>query len=104
MSIKEHVAALAKKHGVKYVRTGTDALAEVITRLCDDEVVTDATEDTIIALRRSGVIDGPTMLDLLHRHLDEIYGTDPPVAASGDLGEDVGIEVDDGDGHGPTGA
>lgn len=35
------VAQLARQHGISYVRTGNDALAEVITRLADDEVLTD---------------------------------------------------------------
>lgn len=46
-------------------------MADVITRLADDTVVTDVTEDLLVALKRADVIDGPTMIDLLGRHLDE---------------------------------
>jgi len=68
-----YVADLARRHGVAYVRTPHDAMAEVITRLADDDIVTDETEDLIVALKRAGVIDGATMVDLLGRHLDEMH-------------------------------
>lgn len=54
-----------------YVRDGYSALAEVITRLSDDEVVPDETEKLVIELRRAEVIDGQTMVTLLGRYLDE---------------------------------
>ncbi len=70
--IKRYVAALARRHGVVYyAKTGNDALAEVITRLADDGVRTDETEDLLVALKRAHVIDGPTMVSLLGRHLDQ---------------------------------
>ena len=65
-----YIAALARQHGVTYVRTGLDELADVITRLADDEVITDPTEDTLVALARANVIDGRTMSSLLGRYLD----------------------------------
>lgn len=65
------IVNLAREHGVSFVRTGSDALADVITCLADDEVVTDETEDLLVALRRAGVIDGPTMVYLLGNYLDE---------------------------------
>ncbi len=69
--VASHVVALAKQHGVSYKRTSNDEFADVITRLADDEVDTDATEDLIVALKRANVIDGPTMVSLLGSHLDE---------------------------------
>ena len=69
--IKRYVAALARRHGVVYAKTGNDALAEVITRMSDDDVRTDETEDLLVALKRAQVIDGPTMVSLLGRHLDQ---------------------------------
>ena len=65
------IANLAKRHGVTFAKTGSDAVAGVITRLADDEVITDETEDLIVALRRAHVIDGPTMISLLGHYLDE---------------------------------
>ena len=65
-----YIAALARQRGVTYVRTGLDELADVITRLADDEVITDPTEDTLVALARANVIDGRTMSSLLGRYLD----------------------------------
>lgn len=69
--VRQYVATLAKQHGVVSVKTGADALAEVITRLSDDKVRTDETEDLLVALGRAHVIDGPTFVNLLGRHLDE---------------------------------
>lgn len=66
-----YVADLARQHHIAYTRTPCDALAEIVTRLSDDEIVTDETEDLIVALKRKGIIDGATMVDLLGRHLDE---------------------------------
>jgi hypothetical protein len=43
--ISVYVAELARRHGVVYVRTLHDALAEVITQLSDDEIATDETEN-----------------------------------------------------------
>ncbi|MGF7001266.1 hypothetical protein [Paraburkholderia sp. GAS32] len=69
--LREFITDLAKRHGVTYVRDGYSALAEVITRLSDDEAAPDETEKLVIALRRAELIDGPTMVTLLGRHLDE---------------------------------
>jgi hypothetical protein len=38
VDLRTFIADLAKRHGVVRVRTGMSALAEVITRLSDDEV------------------------------------------------------------------
>ncbi|CDQ10443.1 conserved hypothetical protein [Acidithiobacillus ferrivorans] len=69
--VRQYVAALARRRGVVYAKTGNDALAEAITRLADDDVRTDETEDLLVALKRAHVIDGPTMVSLLGQHLDE---------------------------------
>lgn len=71
-SVTERVQQLAKDNGVVYKKTANDALAEVITRLSDDNVVTDATEDLIVALKRANVISGEVMVSLLGQHLREI--------------------------------
>ena len=68
--VSQYVAAMAQRHGIVYTKTGGDALAEIITRLSDDDVHTDETEDLLVALKRAGVIDGPTMISLLGQHLD----------------------------------
>ena len=66
------IAELAKRHGVVYVRTSTDAWAEGISHLFDDDVTPDGTELLVIALRRAKVIDGQTMVTLLGRYFDEM--------------------------------
>lgn len=69
--VAEFVARLAEQHGVRYERTADDELAEVVTRLADDVVVTDETEDLVVALKRANVIDALTMVSLLGNYLDE---------------------------------
>lgn len=69
--LAEFIADLARKHGVRYVRTGVDDLADAVTRLSDDVVVPDETEDLIVALKRANVIDSLTMVSLLGNYLDE---------------------------------
>lgn len=69
--LAKFIADLACKHGVKPTRTPNDALVEVITQLSDDVVITDDTEDLIVALKRADVIDAETMVALLGNYLDE---------------------------------
>ena len=69
--VAKYIADLAKANGVKYVRVPLDDLADVITRLSDDDVASDETEDTIVALRRAGIISGLSVNDLLGAYLDE---------------------------------
>ena len=73
MTTQSYVSNLAREHGIVFVRQSNDALAEVITQLADDVVVTDATEDLLVALQRAKVIDRPTMVLLLGQHLDESF-------------------------------
>ena len=70
--LRTYVANLAKRNDVVYVRTGTSALAQVITHLSGDDVRPDETEKLVIALRRANVIDGRTMVTLLGRYFGEI--------------------------------
>ncbi len=72
--VKEYIIELARRHGVRYVETPTDALANMITRLSDDEVIMDEVELLIFALKRAQVIDANTMIVLLGRYLDEREG------------------------------
>lgn len=66
---RDDIVALAERLGVRYETTPEDALAEIITRLADDEVVTDDIENSIVVLRRAGTINGGEMVDLLGRKL-----------------------------------
>ena len=68
---KQIVLDIARQHGVSYVKTQGDALADVITRLTGDVVVTDEIEDLIVALKRAGAIDEQTMIALLGSYLAE---------------------------------
>ncbi|WP_250501419.1 hypothetical protein [Caballeronia sp. GAWG1-5s-s] len=74
-SVADHIAKLAKQHGVEYVETGNSALARVITYLCDDDMPVggpDRTEKLVIALRKANVISGRTMVELLGKYFDEL--------------------------------
>lgn len=70
--LSDYIANLAQRYGVAYVKTGSSALAEVITHMAGDDVKPDETEKLVIALRRANVINGPTMVTLLGRYLDEM--------------------------------
>ena len=55
--VASYVAELAKRYGVRAMRMPLDDLADVVTRLSDDEVHGDATQEMIVALARAEVID-----------------------------------------------
>ena len=67
---RAHVATLVQRRGIPHVRTGQNTLAEVITRLADDEVIPDATEDTLVVLARAKGFDGAMMVSLICRYLN----------------------------------
>ena len=69
--LAQFVSDLARQNGVSYRHFEIDELADVVTCLADDEVVTDETEDLIVELKRANVIDASMMLALLGNHLDE---------------------------------
>ncbi len=66
-----YIANLAQQYGIAYRKTGSSALAQVITSLADDDVKPDETEKLVIALRRANVISGQMMVLLLGRYFDE---------------------------------
>tara|TARA_R110000823_G_scaffold307587_1_gene430773 strand:+ start:1683 stop:1982 length:300 start_codon:yes stop_codon:yes gene_type:complete len=72
-SARSQIVALAKRRGIRYQRLADDELAEVVTRLSDDDVATDDVEDLVVALKRSGAISGSEMVDLLGQYLNEKY-------------------------------
>jgi len=69
--IVDFVIDLARKNGIQYIRSGLDDLADVITRLAGDDIVTDETEDLIVELKRAQIIDDSTMISLLGNYFDE---------------------------------
>jgi hypothetical protein len=69
--VRDYILALASKHGVSYVRTPTDRLAETITRLADDEVELDAIEQLLIALERAGIVASADVVPLHVNYLRE---------------------------------
>jgi hypothetical protein len=62
--VRQRIHDLAAKHGVVYVRTTLDTMADAHARLSDSEVTLDETENLLIALRRAGIIDDDTHGDL----------------------------------------
>jgi hypothetical protein len=71
IGLRRFIADLARRAGVEYVRDRYSVTAHVVTRLSDDDVRPDETEQLVIALRRAEVIDGRTMVTLLGRYFDE---------------------------------
>jgi hypothetical protein len=69
--LAEYITNLAKTHGVHYVKTPNDALAEVITRLSDDNVKMDRVEQLLLALERAGVIPRQNIVPLHINYLRE---------------------------------
>lgn len=64
-----------------YTNLADRPLADVITRLTGDVVVTDEIEDLIVELKRAGAIDEKTMVQLLGRYLAEKKSACIPLAS-----------------------
>ncbi|MGS1117439.1 hypothetical protein [Castellaniella sp. UC4442_H9] len=62
------VRALARRERVVYTALFADRWAEAVTRLGDDEVVSDATDDLLVALARAGKISASEQLRMLVAH------------------------------------
>lgn len=77
-NVEAFILDLAAKHGVRYVKGPLDDLADTITRLSDDEVEIDGTEQLIIALKRARVITGSEMVAMLGAYLDQKKGAITP--------------------------
>ncbi len=65
------IISLARQHGVNYTPTATDAWAQDVTRLADDDVVLDDIELLLIALQRTGHLSRPEALRLQVDYLRE---------------------------------
>lgn len=70
----QHIRDLARLHNVQYVRTGDDALAEVVSALAGDEGALDEIEQLLIALERAGVVASADVVPLHVRYLRERFG------------------------------
>lgn len=69
--VAEYIIGLAQQHGVHYNKTPSNELADVITRLAYNEIVSDEIEDLLVALKRAHVIDADTLVALLGNYLKE---------------------------------
>jgi len=65
------VRDLASRHQITASRSEIDDWADAVTLLAGDDVTLDDVEELIVALRRSGAIDGQTLTRLHSRYLDE---------------------------------
>lgn len=75
--VAEFIKSLAKTHGVAYVQTPHDAMADVITRLADDDVQLDEIELLVIALVRAGVVSSEHVVPLQVNYLREKLNVRP---------------------------
>ena len=69
--LRDYILELASAHGVVYVETPADKLADTITRLSDDEVHLDEIERLLIALERVGVVASNSVVPLHINYLRE---------------------------------
>ena len=65
------IRELAKKHGVRYVGTQSDELAQHMTRLAGDHIVLDEIEQTLVALQRAGHLTRRELVRLQASYLRE---------------------------------
>lgn len=75
--LAKYIGELAREHNIRYVRTPEDALADVITRLADDDVVMDDVELLLLALERAGVIASMDVVPLHVNYLREKFNVRP---------------------------
>lgn len=68
-----YIVSLAKLHGVPYIKTAYDDLADMITKLSDDDVELDETELLLIALERAGIIASEDVIPLHISYLREKF-------------------------------
>lgn len=69
--LRDYILSLATDHGVAYVKTPTDRLADTITRLADDEIELDEIEQLLIALERAGIVASVNVVPLHINYLRE---------------------------------
>jgi len=75
--LENYIINLAHQHGVRYDKTSDDALAEVITRLADDDVRMDQVELLLLALERAGVVASENVVPLHINYLREKLNVRP---------------------------
>lgn len=69
--IAEFILDLARRHGVRYVETPTDAFADTLARLAGEEIEMDEIEMLILALERAGVLPSEAVVPLHISYLRE---------------------------------
>ncbi len=68
----QYVRKLAGAQGIAFMPTFADRWASTVTKLSDDEVKSDATDDLLVALTRSGKLSPSNMLKLVFAHHREL--------------------------------
>lgn len=76
-NLAEYITELARQHNVRYVLTPNDAMAQVITRLADDDVTMDEVEELLLALERAGVIEKADVVPMHVNYLREKFAVRP---------------------------
>ncbi|MGZ5780872.1 MAG: hypothetical protein ACXWIN_07950 [Burkholderiaceae bacterium] len=69
--LEQFIVDLAKQHGITYAKAPLDDLAEVITRLSDDNIEMDHVELLLIALERAGIVASEYVVPLHINYLRE---------------------------------
>jgi len=63
-----YVLSLAKRLGISYTPTYSDHWAFAVTRLAGDEVLSDSTDDLLVALTRAGKLSPNDMTKMVMEH------------------------------------
>jgi hypothetical protein len=71
VGLKKYVLDLANRYKITYIRTYSDEWADTVTRLADDTVQTDSTENLVIALKKAHKVSGAEMVQMLANYLRE---------------------------------
>jgi len=74
IDVAEFIRALASHHNISPVITAGDQWAATVTRLSGDDVASGPVQDTLVALKRAGLISGYEMAALLVNFLREERG------------------------------
>lgn len=70
---KKFIIKLANQYHIQYQKTKGDELADVITKLSDDDIEEDNIERLISGLNRDGIISSKESLLLHYGYLKETY-------------------------------
>lgn len=70
-NVQQFVLDLARRHGVRVVRTRLDQLGDIFTSLSGDDVKLDIVGETLVSLMKAKIISGKQGTKLMFNHIRE---------------------------------